>query len=221
MISFAEMRNAVRVLDRLLRQRDERGPLHGVSPPPQAREAAQGDGDSPCRAVQASARRRACYRELLALTEATATYATCALAHLEGLASAPARDRLCMALRTLLPRIAQVIEQTTRRVLQDESVPAADKLVSLFEAHADVLVKDRRTTYYGHKIFLTTGRSGLILDCAIPKGNPGDVTWAVSLVRRQQRLFGQAPRQVSLDGAFASLDNLLDAGVTRSRGCVL
>ena len=82
--------------------------------------------------------------------------------------------------------------------------------MSLFEAHADVLVKDRRDTYYGHKIFLTTGRSGLILDCAIPKGNPGDVTWTVPLVRRQQRLFGRAPRQATFDGAFASTDNLAD-----------
>ena len=37
-----------------------------------------------------------------------------------------------------------MIEQTTRRVLDEEPVPAAEKLVSLFEAHADVLVKDRR-----------------------------------------------------------------------------
>jgi transposase, IS5 family len=71
-------------------------------------------------------------------------------------------------------------------------------------------VKDRRATHYGHKIFLTTGRSGLILDCAITKGNPGDVTWAVPLVLRQERLFGLAPRQVSVDGAFASRDNLAE-----------
>ena len=99
----------------------------------------------------------------------------------------PARDRVRTALTTLLPRIAQVMDQTARRVLHDEAVPADEKLVSLFEAHADVLVKDRRATYDGHKIFLTTGRSGLILDCAIPKGNPADVTWAVPLVRRQER----------------------------------
>ena len=110
----------------------------------------------------------------------------------------------------LLPRVAQVIEQATRRVLHDEAVPADEKLVSLFEAHADVLVKDRRDTYYGHKVFLTTGRSGLILDCAIPKGNPGDVTWAVALVRRQRQLFGQVPRQTSMDGGFASRANLAD-----------
>ena len=161
-------------------------------------------------APQATVRRRACYRELIQLTEATAAYATCALAHLECLASTPARDRLRAQLTTQLPRVSQVIDQTTRRVLHGEAVPADEKLVSLFEAHADVLVKDRRDTYYGHKIFLTTGRSGLILDCAIPKGNPGDVTWAVPLVRRQERLFGCVPLQVSLDGAFASRGNLAD-----------
>jgi len=161
-------------------------------------------------APQQTSRRRACYRELVQLTEATASYATCALAHLECLAMTPARARVRTQLLRMLPRVAQVIDQTRRRVLHGEAVPADEKLVSLFEAHADVLVKDRRDTYYGHKVFLTTGRSGLILDCAIPKGNPGDVTWAVSLVRRQQRLFGQAPRQVSLDGAFASQDNLTD-----------
>lgn len=157
---------------------------------------------------QAVGRRRQCYRELLQLTGATATYATCALVHLECLPSTPRRSRLQMRLTTLLPRVAQVIAQTERRVFNGEAVPAGEKLVSLFEAHADVLVKDRRATYYGHKIFLTTGRSGLILDCAIPKGNPADVTWAVPLVRRQQALFGRAPRQASLDGGFASKDNL-------------
>jgi len=161
-------------------------------------------------APQKTAHRRTCYRELIQLTEATASYATCALAHLECLTSTRGRDRLRRQLTTFLPRVAQVIDQTTRRVLDGEAVPSDEKLVSLFEAHADVLVKDRRETYYGHKIFLTTGRSGLILDCAIPKGNPGDVTWAVSLVRRQHHLFGRAPRQVSLDGAFASQANLAD-----------
>ena len=56
-------------------------------------------------------------------------------------------------------------------------MPVDEKIVSLFEAHTDIIVKDRRDTHFGHKIFLTTGKSGLILDCAIPKGNPADVTW--------------------------------------------
>lgn len=200
--------DAVRVLDRLLQQaeraagftayhrhrkRAKRRALEIVHLPPQA-----------------ASRRRRCYRDLLQLTEATASYATCALAHLECLPPTPARARVRMQLAMFLPRVAQVMDQASRRVLHGEAVPADEKLVSLFEAHTDVLVKDRRDTYYGHKIFLTTGRSGLILDCAIPKGNPGDVTWAVPLVQRLRRLFGRAPRQASLDGGFASRDNLTD-----------
>lgn len=200
--------DAVRVLDRLLRRAAADGDFTAFHR--HVRRAKRRAMEILHLAPQAAARRRACYGELVQLTEATVSYATCALAELEGLAATPARDRLRTQLTTLLPRIAQVIDQTTRRVLHGEAVPATEKLVSLFEAHADVLVKDRRATYYGHKIFLTTGRSGLILDCAIPKGNPADVTWTVPLVRRQQHLFGRPPRQASFDGAFASQDNLTD-----------
>lgn len=200
--------DGVRVLDRLLQQAEVAAGFtayhrHGK----RAKRRAMA---IPHLAPKQVTRRRACYRDLIQLTEATATYATCALAHLDCLPATPARDRVRTQLTAVLPLVAQVIDQTTRRVLHGEAVPADEKLVSLFEAHADVLVKDRRDTYYGHKIFLTTGASGLILDCAIPKGNPGDVTWTVPLVRRQQRLFGHAPRQATFDGAFASTANLTD-----------
>lgn len=116
----------------------------------------------------------------------------------------PTRTRRRTHLVRFLPRLAQVIDQTTRRVCHGEAVPADEKLLSLFEVHTDVLVTDRRDTCYGRKIFLTTGRSGLMLDCAIPTGNPADLTWTVTLVRRQCRLSGRAPRHASVVGAFAS-----------------
>jgi len=198
--------DAVRVLDRVLRHTERASGFTAYHR--HVKRAKRRAMAIPHLAPGAVARRRACYCDLLAYADATATYATCALAHLETVPSTPVRARLRDRLRTLLPRVAQIIAQTTRRVLHGERVPATEKLVSLFEAHTDVLVKDRRDTYYGHKILLTTGRSGLILDCAIPKGNPGDVTWTVPLVDRHTRRFGCAPRQVSLDGAFASIDNL-------------
>jgi len=101
-----------------------------------------------------------------------------------------------------------MIAQVTRRVLCGKSVPAMDKVVSLFELHTDVIVKDRRETYYGHKVFLTGSASGLILDCAIAKGNPADSTWTVPMLKRQRSLYGRPPRQASFDGSFASKDNL-------------
>jgi IS5 family transposase len=162
-------------------------------------------------APQATQRRQACYRDLLELSEATVSYAACALGHVDCLPQLTADQRAVRdEVTALLPLVAQVMDQTERRVFQGEAVPADEKLVSLFEAHVDVIVKDRRATYYGHKIYLTTGQSGLILDCAIPKGNPADSTWTVPLVRRQVKLYGRAPRQASFDGAFASMENLTD-----------
>jgi len=198
--------DAVRVLDRLVRRVETHAGFTAYHR--HVRRAKRRALEIDHLAPQAVRRRTACYRELVQLTTATATYATCALAQLEGLPATPPRTRLRRELTAVLPRVAQVLEQTTRRVVGGEIVPADEKLVSLFEAHADVLVKERRETYYGHKIYLTTGRSGLILDCAIPKGNPGDVTWTVALVRRQQRLMGRAPTQAAFDGAFASRENL-------------
>lgn len=102
----------------------------------------------------------------------------------------------------------RVIDQTERRVLREEKVPAKDKVVSIFEPHTDIIVKDRRDTYFGHKICLTTGTSGLVLDCTIEDGNPADSSLAVESVQRQDEIFDRVPRQVAFDGGFASKANL-------------
>ena len=136
--------DAVRVLDRVLRRAEAEAGFTAYHR--HLRRAKRRAVAIPHLAPQAIARRRACYRELIQYTAATAQYATCALAHLECLPATAARDGLRAHLTRLLPRVAQVIDQTTRRVLHGEAVPADEKLVSLFEAHADVLVKDRRAT---------------------------------------------------------------------------
>ena len=108
----------------------------------------------------------------------------------------------------LLPLVEQVIEQTRRRVLGGESVPAAQKVVSIFEPHTDIISKGGRLNFYGHKICLTAGRSSMVLDCVVLAGNPPDSSLATDMVKRQVELFGHPPRQVAMDGAFASKDNL-------------
>ncbi len=105
----------------------------------------------------------------------------------------------------------QVYDQTYRRVIQGETVPATQKVVSIFEDHTDVIVKDNRDTYYGHKICLTGGASNLILDCVILEGNPADTDLVEQMLDRQQQLYGRYPLKVALDGGFASKDNLLKA----------
>jgi IS5 family transposase len=102
----------------------------------------------------------------------------------------------------------RVISQTERRVINGEKVPANEKIVSIFEPHTDIIVKDRRETYYGHKITLTGGTSGLLTDLCIEDGNPADSSLAQRAVARQKEIYGRAPRQIAFDGGFASNENL-------------
>ncbi len=111
-------------------------------------------------------------------------------------------------LHHFIPLVKRVIQQTERRILHGESVPAGEKIVSIFEPHADIIVKDRRDTYFGHKITLSTGRSGMVVDLVIEKGNPGDSTLAVRSAQRHAALFGAAPERAAFDGGFASRANL-------------
>lgn len=100
------------------------------------------------------------------------------------------------------------LDQTRRRVFDGESVPASEKLVSIFEPHTDIIRKDRRDTLYGHKVFLTTGASGLIVDCFVERGNPTDSSKAVKLIERAAQTLGKVPEQVAFDGGFSSRENL-------------
>lgn len=102
----------------------------------------------------------------------------------------------------------RVISQTERRVFNEESVPAKEKLVSIFEEHTDIIVKDHRETFYGHKICLSGGRSSLIIDCTILEGNPADSTLAEKMIDRHIDILGRAPKQAAFDGGFTSKANL-------------
>jgi IS5 family transposase len=113
-------------------------------------------------------------------------------------------------IRHFIDLAERVIEQTKRRVLDNESVPASDKILSIFEPHTDVIVKDHREPIYGHKICLTTGASGLVTAVVVEKGNPADVTLATKMIESHVALFGKPPNQASFDGGFASRKNLTD-----------
>ena len=143
------------------------------------------------------------YRDLLKVTRATVAMAEDMAGTLPGMV-------LEADLRRYIGLARAVINQTERRVLLNEAVPATEKVVSIFEEHTDIIIKDRRETYYGHKICLTSGKSGLFTDCVIEDGNPADSALAVEMIDRQTLLYGHPPRQAAFDGGFASKANLGD-----------
>ena len=154
------------------------------------------------------AKRLEAYRDLLKVAKKTLGYGEGAL---EALTRADGATKLRGKLEEAVLWLRAVIDQTERRVLRGGSVPAEEKIVSFFEPHTDIIVKDRRETHYGHKVTLTGGASGLILDLVIESGNPADSTRAVPMLERQATIFGRVPRQASFDGGYASKANLAAA----------
>jgi transposase, IS5 family len=150
------------------------------------------------------------YRELIRITRATLAYLRQAAAQLGGAAD-PLVAPWQRQVRHFESLIGRVIAQSERRVLAGAAVPAGDKLVSLFEPHADIIVKGSRDVDYGHKLNLTAGKSGLILDLVIEAGNPADSERLLPMLERHIAFWGAAPRQAAADGGFASRDNLAAA----------
>jgi IS5 family transposase len=157
--------------------------------------------------------RHKAYRELLSLARRVEGYARQAIAELQGFVGADLQESIAAhqileQLERAVSLLQRVLDQTERRVLRGEKVPAGEKVVSLFECHTDVIVKGRRDTQYGHKVFLSGGRSGLILDCVIARGNPADAALFPDLLSRQEEIYGRPPLKTAADGGFASGDNL-------------
>lgn len=153
------------------------------------------------------------YRDLINATHKTLGYLEAAAISLQGVAlSEPlAGESWRLQWQHYKPLIHQVIDQAERRVFQGEKVPATEKIVSLFEAHTDIIVKGSREVQYGHKLNLSTGRSGLILDVVIEEGNPADSERFLPMLDRHIETYGKAPRQMAADGGYASVENLREA----------
>jgi IS5 family transposase len=108
--------------------------------------------------AKTAAERQRAYRDLLAVTEevhASGLRLRDLLqqpAVIEGLelGDALSVQGIAAALDHYLPLAQRVMDQTRRRVVAGESVPAAEKIVSIFEPHTDIIRKDRRETLYGH-----------------------------------------------------------------------
>ena len=200
--------DGVRVLTRLLGQaRDEFG-------------AAAVDFHDHCRAAKRRAleagsqrggeRRAKIYRKLLKLTGRTVGYVEAALPAVAA-AAAPWSRGWVETATAYLDLLGRVTEQTERRVFGGETVPAGEKVVSLFEPHTDIIVKGGRGTHYGHKSNLATGRSGLVLDVVVEDGNPADSARCLPMLGRHIEHYGVAPSRAAFDGGYASRANLKEA----------
>jgi len=81
----------------------------------------------------------------------------------------------------------------------------------VFEPHTDIIAKGNREVTFGHKINLATGKSNLVLDVVIEKGNPADSERFIPLLKRQKNIYQCYPERTATDGGYASLSNVMQA----------
>jgi IS5 family transposase len=104
---------------------------------------------------------------------------------------------------------AVAIDQCERRVLRDEKVPANEKIVSIFEDHTDIIMrgKSQCPTEFGHKISVVTGKSGIITQYDIFKGNPSDDSTLEKILDDHIRQYEKPPWHFSADRRYYSAKN--------------
>jgi len=60
-------------------------------------------------------------------------------------------------------------------------------------------------------VFVSVGRSGMVLDLVVEKGNPPDLTRVTPMLTRHREHYGNVPEQASFDAGFTSKATLEQA----------
>ncbi len=216
------LRDGVRVLTRLVKRVREREPSVAEEFTDQTRSAKR-----LAHRIEEAARKRGeekpallkkHYKKLLRITRSARTMAMAIAAVVTKVTTDPVLRSLANAIERTGDLVEQVIVQTRRRVFLNDPVPAAEKIVSIFEPHTQIIVrgKVRKPTEYGRKLLFAQAGSGLISHFAVLDGNPNDVTQLPSILAVHRQQFGTAPNMLAGDRGFYSAENirlLNEAGV--------
>jgi IS5 family transposase len=129
-------------------------------------------------------------------------------------------DTICKQITDYCALGVRVIDQTRRRVLQGETVPAEEKLYSIFEPHTDLIKRGKtlKPVEFGHKVFLAESSHGLITEYRVLEGNPVDSDHVQASLDHHKETFHHAPEAYAADRGFYSAENVQnckDAGVSQ------
>jgi IS5 family transposase len=148
------------------------------------------------------------YQRLVHVTRATVKQAETVVDTLK-VESSQAAQRLVETLEAFLPHVEQALDQTVRRVFEGESVPAREKIVSLFEPHSNIIRRQKagKPVEFGHKVWLDEVEGGIVTAWRVLDGNPPDAEQWQPAIDHHLQQFDKPPWQASGDRGLYSLDN--------------
>lgn len=111
----------------------------------------------------------------------------------------------------------KVYDMVYIKEIKGEKVPSEAKIYSIYEQHTDIIVKGAREVKFGHKVDLVSGKSNLVLNCEVLRGNPSDSGLFVPAVDAIVENYDTVPRDCATDGGYGSLANqsyAIEKGIT-------
>ncbi len=158
------------------------------------------------RTQEAKATYRAAYQRLFEVARASIKQAGRVRTLLE---EVPRSRKISEELSHFAGLLERVIEQAKRRVVEEEQVPAAEKLVSIFEEHTAIIRrgKARKKVEFGRKVWLSEVDGGIVSGFRVLEGNAGDEAQLEPALEDHLRLFGRAPELVAADRNVHSKEN--------------
>ena len=121
-----------------------------------------------------------------------------------GIVEAAKAEGVILEIEHYLPLGHKVLDLATRRVLKGESVPAEEKIFSIFEPHTEMLIrgKQRNAIEWGHMIHLQQVEEKFITDYKVLEKKVADHTLIDSSLKSHKKLFGSAPEVLAADKGF-------------------
>lgn len=122
---------------------------------------------------------------------------------------AGSRDHAALAavaleLQAYLPAMKTVVSTARRAQVNGETVPASERVFSLFEQHTELIKRGRRQkpVEFGHKVLLCESAEKFITDYEVYERQEADCELTESVIKRHERLFGQRPEVLAADMGF-------------------
>lgn len=160
---------------------------------------------------------RALYREMIDLAREVADKAREVVARAAELELPPKKElriaTICSQIEHFAGLADRVIDQTERRIFQGESVPADEKIVSIFEDHTVIIRRGKvnKPTEFGRKILLQESASGLIPAYEILEGNAADTGHLEKVLDQHKDAYGRDPERLAADRGFFDGDEMARA----------
>jgi len=111
---------------------------------------------------------------------------------------------VALELKAYLPSMQTVAATARRANVAGETVPANERVFSLFEPHTELIKRGRRQkpVEFGHKLLLCETAEKFITDYEVYEQQPPDCDLTQPVIERHEKLFGERPVVLAADKGF-------------------